>query len=741
MSLQHPPEKHQPSSPAHKDPAAEFVRSREVNEGVANRLKALDEPAEQALPSKQRPRLPWGWVIAAGVVFLGIAGGLIYYLEFVRKADDLPDLEYQQASRGKLVLSVVEKGELEAAKNTDINCKVRSSGRGSNVATSIKWITDEGSRVKEGDVICRLDDSALKDAKKNQEIVVEEKKSALVTAQKDEEITKIQNETDVKTAENNYTITIIDLQKYVGEMLATEIAKWGEKDLDAFRLQGLAVFDHKKIKGELEKLAEDVEARFIQAEEKVKWSDRMLLLDYVSPAQNRTDRISRDNIQRERNQLLTHVARKEILDLIGKMKQAQANVEVAKKKLEGSMAQAKAKREAAESVLAAEKTKLSDLQEDIDNCTIKAPNEGMVVYHVDERNRFGGGNQNVIQVNESVKEGQKLMRIPDLRQMQVKVKVHEGLVSRLNEGLPAQVKIAGLDQPFRGSVKDVSAVASSTDWMSSDVKVYPTTVLIEHSIDTLKPQMSAEVTILVEELDSVLRVPVNAVLETNNRKFCYVKSNGGLEKRYLATGLNNTKFVEIKELDKAPEELRLKEGEKFGLKEGEWFVTNPRGLADKLGDLHSDAKDPGEGMHIDASKVVKKSRPENKDGDKTKRGGSRTGGGAGGPGAGGPGAGGPGAPGGGPGGPGGAGAGRPGGFQMSEEDRAKMEKQYSDLKDAMKKAKTPDERKKLFDKYFVDRQKEMKERGLDEGMLQQFLPRIKDALKKRLTDDGVEVPD
>jgi HlyD family secretion protein len=762
MSLQPPPEKHPHTNPIHKDPAAEFVRSREVNEAVANRLKALDEPEEQAVPAARRSRLPWGWTAGIGIVLVIVVGAAIYYFEFVRKTDELPDLEFQAAKRGKLVLSVVDKGELEAASNKDISCEVRGSGRGNSIASSIKWLVDEGTRVKEGDVLCLLDDGGLKEQKKTQDITVGEKRSLLIQAKADEQITKIQNESDVKTAENNLTLAIIDLQKYVGEGLAAKMAKWDDKTVDQFRLQGLAMIEpsempldpktlkrmeRKEIKGELERLLEEDEGNITKAnadrsqlDEKVKWSDRMLLLDYVGPSQNKSDHLSyenavilHENYKRHRNQLWNHESRKNILDLLAKIRQAQAAVEVAKKKLEGNMAQARAKVEAAESTLAGEQTKMDDLQKDIDHCTIKSPGEGMVVYHVDERNRFGASTTNVIAINESVRESQKLMHIPDLRQMQVKVKIHEGLVARLTEGLPAQVKIASIEKPFRGVVKDVSAVASSTDWMSSDVKVYPTTVLIHDHPDTLKPGMSAEVTILIEELDNVLRLPVHAVLEVNRRKFCYVRTSAGLEKRFLATGLNNTKFVEIKELDKPPSDLLLGDGEKFGIKEGEQVVMNPRNLADKLGDLHSDAKDPGEGLHIDASKVSKKPRGESKDGDRSKRGpGGKPGGGT--PGAGNQAA---------PGGPGGGGRpGGGGGFQMSEEDRARMQKEMNELKEAMKKAKTPEERKKLFDKRLADSQKTAKERfGMTDEQLQQALPFLKQRLKDELTKDGIEVPD
>jgi multidrug efflux pump subunit AcrA (membrane-fusion protein) len=775
-----------PSPPVHKDPAAEFTRNREVSEAVANRLRALDEPAEQHLPAKHRKGIRWG-LICLGVLGLGlIAGGVFYYFAYIQGADKFSDLEFQALTRGKLVLSFVDKGELEAAESTDIKCRVRSSGRGNSVASSIKWLIEEGARVKQDEVLVRLDDSGLKEQLKNQKIVVEGKKSLLVQADKDFEITKIKSENEVLTAVNNFELAKIDLEKYVGKVAADDIiTNWNEAKLREFikwdevklkvwtdmikeratqkqkedpTARATELGDFEKKLAELEGQLSLAEATLLQNKEKLEWSARMVKLGYVSASTAQADENrykealeKRNVILMDQKQLLRHDAKRMILDFVNKLKQAESQIQVAEKNREGTLAQAKAKLDEAKSVLAAEESKQSDLEEDIENCTIKAPRDGMVVYHVDERNRFGGSQSNVIAIGESVRESQSIMRIPDLRQMQVRVKVHEGLISRLQEGLPAQIKIAGVEQPMKGNVRTVSSVASSTDWMSSDVKVYPTTVLIDtDSVPTgtdLKPQMSAEVTILIRELEDVLRLPVHAVLENNGRKFCYVRTPDGIEKRILATGLNNTKFVEVKEGD-VPKGIIVREGEKFGLQEGESIVLNPRGYAERQGDLHTEARDPGEGMEIDPTKLGKKFVDPTKNGgdEKRPRGGpdSKRGGPGGERGSpGGPGAG-PGAGPGGPGGPGGgqrgAGGGGRGGFG-SPEDQARMQKQYDELKDALQKAKTPADKKKTLDRFFADREKEMKDRGIPEDRIQQFFPFIKDATKKKLAEDGVEVPE
>jgi hypothetical protein len=239
----------------------------------------------------------------------------------------------------------------------------------------------------------------------------------------------------------------------------------------------------------------------------------------------------------------------------------------------------------------------------------------------------------------------------------------------------------------------VSAVASSTDWMSSDVKVYQCMVSIDENLEGLKPGMSGEVTILVDEVDNVLRIPVHAMLEAGGTRFCYVKTAGGtLEKRKLEIGLNNNKYVEVASGSE--------------IQEGDQVVLNPRSLAERLGDLRAEYRDPADGL--------KNRKGGNGKGGKPAAGAGKPQGGPGAPGAA-PAAGGaPRGPGGpaAQGGPGGAG----GGQGVDPAQRQQMiEKSIEDFKNTPVK-----DRKAKLDK-----------------IPEQFRDNFKQMLKAR----GVEVPD
>ena len=87
--------------------------------------------------------------IIGGLLIVLVAGGYALF-HFGRSLfnQKREDLITHQVQPELLELTVVEKGNLEAAENKDVICQVKAGGRGSNFATTIKWIIDDGTLVK-----------------------------------------------------------------------------------------------------------------------------------------------------------------------------------------------------------------------------------------------------------------------------------------------------------------------------------------------------------------------------------------------------------------------------------------------------------------------------------------------------------------------------------------------------------------------------------------------------------------
>jgi multidrug efflux pump subunit AcrA (membrane-fusion protein) len=351
--------------------------------------------------------------------------------------------------------------------------------------------------------------------------------------------------------------------------------------------------------------------------------------DYMSEQQLKAEQLRRqsmevalEKINGELRMLDMFTKPRTLTDLNAKYTEAQRALERTKAEAKAKEEQARIERETKKKVFEKELMRYKDIEEQIRRCIITAPQDGIVVYYVSEQAARGmGSQQSIIAQNEPVREGQKLMRIPDLRRMVVNTKVHEAMISRIRgdlwqstgfvdtlrvvsavqpdaigsfvadqavhelrerfreqemkkvaDGMRATIRIEAFpDQLFHGHVKSVATVAAKTDWTSADVKTYQTMVSIDESLVGLKPDMNAEVTIYVDSTDQpVLTVPLQAVVggtELGRTRKVFVMTPEGPKERDVVIGLSNEKLVEVKE----------------GLEEGEEVILNPKViLGDKV---------------------------------------------------------------------------------------------------------------------------------------------------------------
>ena len=482
-----------------------------------------------------------------------------------------------------LKITIVARGSLEAVNNRDIICDVRSGQKGSTFATTIKEVIDAGSEVKKGQIIMRLDDSGFDNSLQEQEIKVQNATMEKAKAKSELSIIQTDNKVDILKAETALMVAELEYKKYVdGDF------PWALMD----------------VKGRIDMATSDYGSWFDFAQN----SFRMAKAGFITPVRADADQMrmqsslfALNKVMGELNVLENYTKPKIEAELKAKWEEAKLNLDKAKQQGESKLETAEATLSAKEAQLVVEERKKRDYETMKEHCTIRSPQDGMVVYYVAEQTRMGGGTQQgIIAQGEPVREMQKLLQIPDLSKMQVSVRVPEALVSNLHSddtsdempGQNAHIRIDAFPtREFTGKVKFVDTVAAQADWFASDVKYYKTIVTLDQNMEGLKPGMSAEVTIFADESPSaVLTIPVQAVLGTISmgaKRQCFVASaNGRTEMRDIVVGMSNERFVEVKS----------------GLTEGEKIVLDPRTLVKEGSDLKpgrvrskpSDAEEPNE---------------------------------------------------------------------------------------------------------------------------------------------------
>jgi HlyD family secretion protein len=213
--------------------------------------------------------------------------------------------------------------------------------------------------------------------------------------------------------------------------------------------------------------------------------------------------------------------------------------------------------------------RVKEIEQNIENCTIKARAPGLVVYGTggsddmfrSMRYRGGGGSSGVIAEGETVSEEQTIISMPDNTTMIAEISVHETEIDKVQVGQPVTIIMDAFpDRVLQGEVTEVGSLPDQQrGFMNPDLKVYKTLVTIDGTHDFLRSRMSCKVNILVESLEDVIVVPIQVVSNRSGRKVCYVVTPQGPEERVVRTGLFNDTFVQIIE----------------GLEEGEEVMLNP----------------------------------------------------------------------------------------------------------------------------------------------------------------------
>jgi len=193
--------------------------------------------------------------------------------------------------------------------------------------------------------------------------------------------------------------------------------------------------------------------------------------------------------------------------------EAQLALEKAKTEYENHLnkIEQKKKEQAAElQVKTIEKDKLTvqldRAKSNLDGMRIKAPTDGMALYndHWNERRK--------IQIGDVVWSGFPIVRLPDLTEMEALAQVNEVDGPRLSIGAKAEVKLDSYpDKVITGEIKDISQTAIKASWMAK-AKIFRVTIALDQTVmEIMKPGMSAQISVIVNETPSNLLVPRSAV--------------------------------------------------------------------------------------------------------------------------------------------------------------------------------------------------------------------------------------
>jgi HlyD family secretion protein len=384
--------------------------------------------------------------------------------------------------RGSLVVRLVESGTLRAADSTTYRSPI--DGR----ETEITFLAPEGTRVQAGDLLIRLDPTAL-------QLDLDRANQALRQADLDVKLATAQSE-DAAAAVSAVTD---------GE---------GALGLEEAR-NGLDLAERKatRLREEYAALTPLLERGFITRDEL-----------------NRTGFALE---QAEADLRLAHKRHDILVNRSHPREEQKARLQAAERE---------AQRLNAIERLSDARLRVTGLQALIAVCDIRARRPGLVVY---EENVTTAPRRK-IRVGDRVTPSQGLVTIPDLSRMLVESSVREADVHNVHPGQGAEI---GLDafpgRRLSARVLSVGTLAQPSVDRAFDEKRFAVTLALDSDDADLRPEMTARVDLLVEHKESALLLPVNAVQERAGVLIVEVVHSWGIETRPVEVGASSDIDIEV----------------------------------------------------------------------------------------------------------------------------------------------------------------------------------------------------
>jgi len=370
--------------------------------------------------------------------------------------------------------------------------------------STVLWVIETGTEVKPGDELVRLDTAKIEEEISTQKIAYEKAVALL------------------RISEGEVAFARVSVTEYIEGKFPSELAT-KQKDL---------VIAQSKLKSSQNELT---------------YFQKMFRKGFASQLEVASHE---DSVKHAELDVIVKQTELNSLERFGKKKSVE--------ELDSKLKTAEAHLAADTAAVELEKAKLARAEQQLANGIIHAEAGGLVMYpSVAE-----WMNEPDIKEGATVHEDQVLLMMPDLKQMQVKVGIHESKVDRVKRGLKARLRLK--DKDVDGEVLSVASMTRPTGWWAGNMVKYDTIIKLTEQ-QGLKPGMTAAVEIFISRHTDALRVPVAAVVEQSKEFWCWVETDAGPVKRALKLGETNDQFIVVES----------------GLAEGDRVVLNPLDLLDE----------------------------------------------------------------------------------------------------------------------------------------------------------------
>jgi len=188
---------------------------------------------------------------------------------------------------------------------------------------------------------------------------------------------------------------------------------------------------------------------------------------------------------------------------------------------------------------------------ELDKLTVTSTVDGIVIY------------ETLRTSDEKVREGDivwwvlPIIKIPDLKSMQVKMEVSEADYKRLAREQTLKIQVDAFpDIELTGRIK-VKAAMGKPVTRESQVKLFEVTASLDSSSFSIQPGLTVTCNILINSVPDTLVVPAVSVFDEDSLKVVYIADNRKFSRKAVSVADFNNKEAIIKEGLKGEEILAL----------------------------------------------------------------------------------------------------------------------------------------------------------------------------------------
>ena len=459
--------------------------------------------------------------------------------------------------RGSFEISVPASGELAARNQIEIRNRLE-------YRAVVTEVAEEGTYVKKGDVLIRLASDEIEDKIKDAEDAVNTSGAEAVAAQSKLDIRISSGESEVAKAELAVMLAELALEAWEqGEVVSRR--QDIELELKTARM------DFDRLLEKYEESKELVKQTFISQDE-----FRMDEINMIK-AEARLKQAELDETVYEEYEHREAEAQKQ-----SDLDQARAEEQRVADRLKADLETHRATVVSKDHRLGSQVDRLDDLREQLEQCTVYAPSDGLVVYAASlETHRWSRGDRGDLQVGAEVRKNELLMVLPDVSEMTAEVKVNESLSGLIEPGQRVTLSSDALPETIlTGEVLSIGVLAESGGWRDPNRRDYTVKVLLLGTEGLgLKPSMRCKAEIYVGAVEDAIYVPLQAVFREGSDAYVYVPDGSGFSQQRVDLGRASGLHVEITD----------------GLSEGEIVLLREPKVNEIIARLSDDERD-GEGQ-------------------------------------------------------------------------------------------------------------------------------------------------